>query len=349
MRIALPRLKYEKEKAWQFSSLLLERIESIPSVRSAALTSDIPLEGSASASIINIQDKLLDHGIRIYVHAVSPKFFSTTGIQLKTGRPFQSADTFDAIPVAIVSEKFAQRYWKNENPIGKRVRFGRTPSTENPWITIVGVASEVKHRTIVEDPFSSPDDPEIYLPLSQRVYQNVGLIVRTEKDPALISETLRKEIQAMDQDIPVFDITTMKELVKNETAESRFSAFLMIVFGALALALSAIGIYGVLTFHVTQRTREIGVRLALGASRFAVFKMILRQALLLTVIGLILGLLAASGLSGLLAAQLYQIAPMDPFIFSAIPFLLLLVAFIAILIPARRAMIVEPVVALRME
>jgi putative ABC transport system permease protein len=280
---------------------------------------------------------------------VSPKFFSTTGIQLKAGRPFQSIDTSESLPVAIVSEKLVQRYWKQENPIGKRVKFGRASSEERPWITIVGVASEVKHRTIVEDPFSSPEDPEIYLPLSQRAEQNIGLIVRTEKDSASISATLRKEIQALDPDIPVFSVTTMQELVRNGTAGSRFSAFLMIVFGALALVLSAIGIYGVLTFHVTQRTREIGVRLALGASRMTVFAMILRHALLLTVIGLTLGLLAAQGLSGLLAAQLYQISPTDPFIFSSIPVLLLLVAFAAILIPARRAMTVEPVIALRME
>ena len=349
MRISLPRLKYEGEKAWLFSQVLLEKIEAIPSVRSAALTSDIPLEGSSSASILNLQDKVLDRGVRVYVHAVSPKFFSTTGIPLTAGRSFQSTDTSDSLPVAIVSEKMVRRYWSKENPIGKRVKFGRTLSEERPWITIVGVAAEVKHRTIREDPVAAPEDPEIYLPLSQRVTRNAGLIVRTEKDPASIIASLRKEIQALDADIPVFAVTTMQELVRNGTSGSRFSAFLMIVFGALALMLSAIGIYGVLTFHVTQRTREIGVRLALGATRLSVFSMILRHALLLTVIGLGLGLLAARGLSGLLSAQLYQISPNDPFIFGSIPLILLLVAFIAILIPARRAMTVEPVVALRME
>ncbi|MCI0415644.1 ABC transporter permease [bacterium] len=349
MRISLPRLKYEEEKAWQFSKVLLEKIESIPSVQSAALTSDIPLGGSASASILNLEGKVLDRGVRVYFHAVSPKFFSTTGIPLIAGRSFQSTDTTDSLPVAIVSEKMVQRYWSKENPIGKRVKFGRTPSAERPWMTIVGVAAEVKHRTIVEDPVGSPDDPEIYLPLSQRVTRGMGLIVRTEKDTDSISATLRKEIQSMDPDIPVFSITTMRELVQSGTSGSRFSAFLMIVFGALALMLSAIGIYGVLTFHVTQRTREIGVRLALGAPRLAVFNMILRHALVLTMIGLGLGLLAARGLSGLLSAQLYQISPTDPFIFSSIPLILLAVAFIAIVIPARRAMKVEPVIALRME
>ena len=216
-------------------------------------------------------------------------------------------------------------------------------------MTIVGVAAEVKHRTIVDDPHSAPDDPEVYLPLSQRVQHNVGLIVRTEKELASIIPSLRKELQNVDPDIAIYQEGTMEELVRSGTAGSRFSAFLMIVFGALALVLSAIGIYGVLTFNVTQRTREIGLRMALGASRLNVFKMILRHALLLTGIGLSLGLLAAQGLSGLLAAQLYQISPTDPFIFVMIPFVLLAVAFIAIVVPARRAMTVEPVVALRME
>ncbi len=348
MRISFPRIKYEGEKAWQLSSLLLERIESIPSVSSAALTSDIPLEGRASASILSLETPFVERGVRAYVHAVSPKFFSTTGIPLKAGRSFQDIDRPDSPLVAIVSEKMVQRYWKNENPIGKRLKFGKSVSSERPWLTIVGVAAEVKHRTIVDD-LSEPDDPEIYLPLSQSVARNVGLIVGTERDPASMTATLRQDIQAIDPDIPIFAVTTMQELVRNGTAGSRFSAFLMIVFGALALTLSAIGIYGVLTFHVTQRTREIGVRLALGASPFAVFKMILRHALLLTVIGLSIGLFAARGLSGLLAAQLYQISPTDPFIFSCIPILLLIVAFIAIVVPARRAMTVEPVVALRME
>jgi predicted permease len=349
MRISLPRVKYEQEKAWQLSNLLLERIESIPSVSSAAMTSDIPLEGSASASIFSLENPVVPRGIRAYVHDISPKFFSTTGIVLKAGRTFQSNDTKDSPPVAIISEKLVQHYWKNENPIGKRLKFGRSVSAERPWMTIVGVAAEVKHRTIVADPQSAPDDPDIYLPLSQRVNHNIGLIVRTEKDAASITASLRKEIQAIDPDIAIYSEVTMQDLVRNGTAESRFSAFLMIIFGALALTLSAIGIYGVLTFHVTQRTREIGLRLALGATRINVFQMILRHALLLTGIGLALGLIAAQGLSGLLAAQLYQISPSDPLIFASIPLLLLAVAFVAIVVPAYRAMTVEPVVALRME
>ena len=348
MRLALPRIQYEAQKAWQVSNLLLERIESIPSVRSAAMTSDIPLEGRASASIFSLENPVVPSGIRAYVHEVSPDFFSTTGIPLKSGRSFQSIDTTDSLPVAIVSEKFVQRYWKNENPIGKRLKFGRATSVERPWITIVGVASEVKHRTIVEQP-ETPDDPEVYLPLSQRVNHYIGLIVRMEKEANSIFASIRKEIQSVDPDIAIYDEVMMQQLVRNGTAGSRFIAFLMIVFGALALTLSAIGIYGVLTFHVTQRTREIGLRMALGASRFNVFKMILRHALLLTGLGLIIGLLAAQGLSGLLAAQLYQISPTDPLIFASIPVVLLAIAFIAIAIPARRAMIVEPIVALRTE
>jgi predicted permease len=348
MRLSIPRIKYEEQKAWQFSNLLLERIESLPSVSSAAMTSDIPLEGSASASIFSLENSAGKPGIRAYVHEVSSDFFTTTGIALKSGRTFQSTDTADSLPVAIVSEKWVQRYWKNENPIGKRLKFGRILAAERPWMTIVGVAAEVKHREIVEGP-DSPDDPEVYLPLSQRVNHNVGLIVRTENDPASMIASLRKEIQAIDQDIAIYDEVTMKQLVRNGTAGSRFIAFLMIVFGALALTLSAIGIYGVLTFHVTQRTREIGLRMALGASRLNVFQMVVRHALLLTGVGLVIGLLAAHGLSGFLAAQLFQISPTDPLIFASIPVVLLAIAFVAIVVPARRAMTVEPIVALRTE
>ena len=349
MRLSFPRVKYAEEKASQISNLLLERLESIPSVHSAALTSDIPLEGSASASIFSMEYPPQERGIRAYVHAVSPNFFEATGIALKTGRSFQPSDTKDSLPVAILSEKFVERYWKNENPIGKRLKFGRTPQAQRPWLTVIGVVPEVKHRTIVEDPESAPDDPEVYLPLSQRIDNNVGLIVRTEKEPADMIATIRAEIRAMDPDIAIYDETTLEDLVRNGTAASRFSAFLMIVFGLLALTLSAIGIYGVLTFHVTQRTREIGLRLALGATRLNVFKMILRRALLLTGIGLAIGLIAALGLSGLLTAQLYKISPNDPLIFSSIPFVLLVVALFAISVPAWRAMRVEPAMALRNE
>jgi ABC-type antimicrobial peptide transport system permease subunit len=196
---------------------------------------------------------------------------------------------------------------------------------------------------------ADPDDPDLYMPLSQHPMNDAGLIVRTEKDPAAIIPVLREVLNGIDRDISIYDVTTMQELVQNGTAESRFSAFLMIVFGALALILSAIGIYGVLTFHVMQRTREIGVRLALGASPMTVFRMIFRHALLLTAIGMIAGLFAALAMTGLLRNQLYHVSPNDPLIFTLIPLVLLMVAFVAIVVPARRAMGVEPTTALRME
>ena len=347
-RISLPRVKYQEEKAWQITNLLLERMESLPSVHSAAFTSDIPLERRASASIFTLENAAISTGIRAYVHDVSPKFFSTTGISLKQGRAFDSTDTKNSLPVVIVSEKWVQRYWKNQNPIGQRIKFGRTPSSERPWLTVIGVAGEVKHREIVASA-DSPDDPEVYLPLSQRSAYNVGFIVRTQTEPSALIATLRKEIQSIDPDIPIFNETTLEQLVADGTAGSRFITFLMILFGALALVLSGIGIYGVLTFHVAQRTREIGLRMALGATRMSVFKMIFRHAIFLTVIGLTIGLLAAQGLTKFLTTQLYQISPSDPLTFFSIPLILLTIAFLAIVVPARRAMAVQPVVALRME
>ncbi|MCI0445975.1 FtsX-like permease family protein, partial [bacterium] len=231
---------------------------------------------------------------------------------------------------------------------GKRFRFGRDDST-NPWITVVGVAANIKQRALINDPLVDPDDPDLYLPLAQNPDLNLAMVVRTNQKPTLATSLVTKEIQKIDRDIPVFRVTTMDELVSNETARSRFNAFLMSIFAGSALLLACIGLYGVLSYAVTQRTREIGLRIALGAQRSDVFTMILRQAFRWMSFGLVIGIFGAALLSRLLTSQLYQVSPTNPVIYGVLTFVLLAVAILATCIPAKRATKIDPIVALRYE
>lgn len=348
MRISLPVQKYSEEKIWDFCVQLKEKLNVLPSVASTAFASDIPLGSSSSAYILMLEGGDREVGVRVYVHLISPEYLRTTGISLLKGRDFGDRDTAKSLPVGIISEKLARIKFNSEDPIGKRIKFGRYDS-EEPWITIVGVAANVKHRILIEDPADVPEDPDVYLPLAQEPDRYLGLIVRTVQDPAAVSEQLRKEILLMDRDVPVYNISTMNELVDRQMETSRFNAYLMTVFGMLALFLAGIGIYGVLSYTVSQRTREIGLRMAMGARAQDVFRLIMGQALFWTVCGLALGLIGAAALSQLLTTQLYQISTTDPTTYAVITLLLLLIAFLATCMPARRAMAVDPMVALRYE
>lgn len=348
MRMYLPIQEYAEDQIWNFWVQAKERLNALPSVKSAAISSDIPLGGSSAAYVLSLEGRDQKEGVRVYSHIVSPEYFTTAGIPLLKGRDFTDRDSAKSTQVAIVSEKLARRQFGSQDPIGKRIKFGRYES-EEPWVQIVGVAANVKHRVLVEDPLEVPEDPDVYLPLAQNPDRSFGLIVRTENNAAALTDSLRKEIQSLDRDIPVYTISTMQELIQDQTASSRFNAYLMTVFGALALVLASIGIYGVLSYAVAQRTREIGLRMALGARAQDVFRLIIGQALFWTVCGLTVGLLGAAALSQLLTTQLYQISPTDPVTYGAITILLLIIAFLATCIPARRAMSVDPMIALRYE
>jgi putative ABC transport system permease protein len=348
MRLALPQEKYPDERVWDTYTRLKDRVKSIPSIASVSFASDIPLGGSTSAYIIRLEGRDQKDGTRVYSHSIAPGYLSTSGISLIRGRDFNEQDTPKSTPVVLISEKLARKKFPSENPIGKRIKFGSYES-EEPWSTVIGVVANVKHRVLVEDPLEDPDDPDVYVPLTQNPDRTAGLIIRTHNQPSSVVDQVRKEIQDMDKDIPVYRIATMRELVDRQTAPSRFNAYLMTIFGALALLLASIGIYGVLSYAVAQRTREIGLRMALGAKTQDVFRLVIGQALSWTVMGILAGLSGAAALSHLLTSQLYQISPTDPLTYAAITAMLILISFLATCIPARRAMSVDPIIALRYE
>src|SRR5262245_49553913 len=346
MWVSLPAQRYQRAQMADFSQRLLEGLQSLPGARSVALASDLPLSGSTSAGPIDLEGASaasVDGEIRMYRHRVTPGFFSTLGIPIIRGRDFTDADHAQAPRAVIISEALARRYWPDEDPIGKRLR---EAGSDNPWWSIVGVAADVKYRGLPQNPNA---DPDVYFPLMQRPNGNINLAIRAGVDPESLAPAVRGVLQKLDPDLPAYGVTTMAEQVANQSTQSRFSAWLLSIFGALALALAAVGIYSVMAYAVEQRSREIGVRVALGARANDVLKMVIGQGMRLALMGVALGLGAALALTQLIKQLLFGVAAADPLIYGALALLLTLVALLACWIPARRATKVDPIIALRCE
>jgi putative ABC transport system permease protein len=350
MRVSLPSQRYPRERIIAFSQQLRERLQALPGAQSVALASDLPLSGSTSAGPIELEGRHeapAGGEFRMYRHRVTPGFFSTLGIPLVKGRDFTVDDHAQAPGVAIISETMARRYWPDEDPIGKRLREdNRGDPTPSPWRLIVGVVGEVKYRGLPQNPNA---DPDVYFPLAQAPVGNLFLAARSGVDPNSLVAAVRGVLQKLDPNLPAYEVTTMAEQVTDQTTRSRFSAWLLGVFGALALALAAIGIYSVMAYAVEQRSREIGVRVALGARAGDVLKMVIGQGMRLALAGVALGLGAALALTQLMKRLLFGVGATDPLTYGAIALLLTLVALLACYVPARRATKVDPLVAIRCE
>jgi putative ABC transport system permease protein len=351
MRFSLPPQKYPREQIGVFNQQLRERLRALPGVRAAALSSDLPLSGDTSAGSIELEGKTAapaDGEIRMYRHRVTPQFFSTLGIPLLKGRDFTPDDHAQAPGVVIISEALARRYWPGEDPIGKRLR---ETGSENPWLSIVGVAADVKYRGLPQNPNADPDVyfPLLQFPLREGGINNLSLAVRTEADPTSLTAAIRGELQKLDPNLPVYGITTMAQQVARRTTQSRFSAWLLGVFGALALVLSAVGIYSVMAYAVQQRTHEVGIRLALGARVGDVLRMVVWRGMCLALIGVALGLAAALALTRVMKNLLFNVSATDPATFAGVALLLVGVALVASYIPARHATKIDPLLALRHE
>ena len=350
MRVSLPLQRYPRERIIAFSQQLRERLQALPGAQSVALASDLPLTGSTSAGPIELEGRHeapAGGEFRMYRHRVTPGFFSTLGIPLIKGRDFTVDDHAQAPGVAIISEAMARRYWPNEDPIGKRLREDNRGATNlSPWVSIVGVVGEVKYRGLPQNPNA---DPDVYFPLSQSPVGNLFLAARSGVDPNSLVAAVRGVLQKLDPNLPAYEVTTMAEQVTNQTTQSRFSAWLLGVFGVLALALAAIGIYSVMAYAVEQRSREIGVRVALGARAGDVLKMVIGQGMRLALAGVALGMGAALALTQLMKRLLFGVGAADPLTYGAIALLLTLVALLACYVPARRATRVDPLVAIRCE
>jgi putative ABC transport system permease protein len=352
-------LRYTRAQGREFYRRAIERMETIPGVRSASVARVAVLTGGGRSTTVAVEGRpdsgnrsssesrgLSAEGDTVLVNVVGPDFFATLGIPLARGRDFGTADTDESPLVAIVSETMAARFFPGQDVIGKRFAdgFSRTGNRQGDWIEIVGVARDSKYASLNE-----PPAPVIYLPIAQRHETGVVLYVRATGDLSAIAAQMRREIQGIEPNLPVTDTQTMAETIATSLYAPRMGALLLSVFGGLALVLAALGIYGVLAFSIARRTREIGIRVALGATRRSVVGLVLREGLSLVAIGLGLGLAAGAFLAKTLDAFLFGIAPNDLVTFAAVPAVLLAVAWVACYVPARRAVRIDPLTALRME
>jgi putative ABC transport system permease protein len=327
-------------------SVLLDRLRSVPGVTAAALASDLPLDGNSAAVFYTAEGQPAANAQsipRAYVHFVTPGFFDTLGIPLLAGRTFAPGDVAAPPTAVIVSEAAARRFWTREDAVGKRVKLGALTSN-NPWMTIVGVAGDVKYRGLPDNP---TQDPDFYFAFNDRP-QQVGIAVRASTPPSSLIAPIRSAIRDVSSALPVFSDAPMDDLVAAQTSQSRFTMWLMGVFAAAALMLAIIGIYGVMSYLVTQRTREIGVRMALGAQPGDILRLVVGNGARLIAAGIVVGLTGMIVLFRLISSQFFGVSPIDSSVGVCVA-VLAAAALLACCVPALRAARVSPLKALRFD
>ena len=349
MQIQLPQSRYDQvEKQTQFRRRVLEGLNGVPGVQ-AAMVSEIPMGGDFVYHNLVIEGRApLAAGSEpeVQSRSVMGDYFQTMRIPIETGRAFTSQDREKMPLVAIVNQAMVRKFFAGENPLGARVRWARLDGPPQ-WITIVGVAGDVRHFGLDHD-----DEPAVYTPypqLMQSWKRWMTLVVRTKESPAALIKSAKEVIWSVDNQIPIAKVRTMSAVMEESSAERAFNTLLLGVFAAMALMLAAVGIYGLTSYSVTQRTYEIGIRMALGANRSNVLKLILGRGMLLTGIAVLIGVIAAVALTRVMASLLFGVRPTDMATFAAVSAILAGVALIASYIPARRATAVDPMVALRYE
>ena len=347
LELELPDVRYHAaQQQTLFQQQLLQRVGSLPGVQNAATVDNLPFSGNAFNTSFTIEGRPTGPTTetpRAYYRVISPDYFPAIGIELHKGNQFTDRDTAEQPGVAIVNETAAQRYWPGVDPLGKRIKRGR-PESKNPWLTVIGIVSGSRQLSLKEG-----SQPEIYVPYLQNPGLTFTLVARTASDPRSLTGALRKEVLSADREIPAVNIKLMEELISNSVAKERFYVLLLAVFAALALILAAVGVYGVMSYSVTLRTRDIGIRMALGARPVDIFKHIVGQALLLGLIGLGVGIVLAIASTRVMSSLLYGINATDPLTLAITSLVLLAVALLASYLPARRATRVDPLVTLRYE
>lgn len=340
----LPRTKYKEAAAqWNFHRQLVEQLQQVPGVQSASLVRGLPFSGNGGTTAILLPDREAPpKGTEpeVMFNTAMPNYFETMGIPLLKGRLFGDEDQAKTPAVAVINQTMANRFWPNQDPLGKQIKFVQDGSTA----TVVGVVGDAKHYWLEEQQKS-----QMYDAYSQDPGLFATVVVRTSVEPLSLAEPVRQALWKVDPDQPMWKIRTVEFLVNRSTADRKFLMTLMGIFAALALVLTIIGLYGVISYLVNQRTQEIGIRMALGAQMRDIMRMVLKQGMVLVLTGVALGLGAAWLLTRLLHTMLYQVSATDPLTFIAISLLLIIVALLACYLPARRATKVDPLVALRYE
>ncbi len=342
-RINLPESRYPlNPQQAAFSKSLVERVTAIPGVVAAGTTNSLPLTGYSMGAAVAIEGRpeLPPQERSVPVLIVSPGYFDAIGMHVVSGRPFNNRDRATGLPVAIANQKFAQRFFSSQDVVGKHVRLG----PKDGWATIVGVVRDVRHAGRERN-----SQPELFVPVAKDPSRRVNLAIRTSADPAKLAASIRQAVWELDKDLPVFDVATMDDRLWRSGETRTAQTLLLVMFASLALCLAAVGVYGVVSEAVQQRTGEIGLRMALGADGRDVRRMVMRRSFALAASGIAAGALASLAVVRYLASLLYGVKPTDTATFAAVGCVLLIVTLIAGYVPARRASRIDPLVALRCE
>jgi len=342
-RVSLPGSRYGKaEQLLQFHKDATERLAAIPGVLAVGTVQSLPIAGTGDTSTVRIEGQVLQPGEKppsCEYRMISPDYLRAMGIPLLSGRGFLESDSVDRPRVVLISEEAARRYWPGEDSLGRRLSFGG-----DNWREVVGVVGTVRNRGL-----DLPGREQVYIPLSQSPLATMFYVLHTQNAPSSVVPAARAAIRSIDANLPVYDMRAMDERLGASLAQRRLAAALLGGFAAAALLLAAIGIYGVIAYTVRQGTRDIGIRVALGAQRGQVFRMVIGQGMALAAVGLAVGVAGAFAATRLLGQMLFEVQPYDPATLTGAVILLATVAFLACWLPARRAMRVDPAIALRHE
>ncbi|MCI0339296.1 MAG: ABC transporter permease [Acidobacteria bacterium] len=344
LEITLPESKYsEQPRRSSFYQQALEKISALPGVKAAAVVNHPPFSGRRGVNVFRIEgrpkpESMANTPLADY-RVISPDYLQMIGIPILQGRGFTESDGEDSTRVAMINQAFADRYWPNENPIGRRISGGG-----DEWMTIIGVAGNVKQSGL-----DAESAPHVYVSYLQLPLARTGLLVRTASDPLRFVAAVRSQIQSIDRDQPIYNIHRMTDLISESVSGRRLNLLLLGTFALVALVLASVGIYGVISYSVTQRTHEIGIRMALGAQARDVLKMIVSQGMALVLAGIAIGIAGAFAVTRLMSGLLFGVSPSDLSTFATISLLLAVVALLACYVPARKATRVDPLVALRYE
>jgi predicted permease len=325
---------------------VFRRVSALPGVEQTTISGNdtLPMNSGRNYSPFSIQGRPEDSARTPVadIAVIDTEYFRTMEVPLVGGRNFTVLDTNKTQTVGVIDETLARRYWPNENPVGQQIKFGFGAGIQG--VTIVGVVGDIK-----SDGFDAPSVPHIYVPMGQFAPVNAVVFLRSRGDTGSLGEAVRREVEKVDPNIPVHSISSMDEIITRSLADRRFALELLGIFAAVALMLAAIGIYGVMAYSFSQRTHEIGIRIALGAQRVDIFRMAVGEGMQLVAIGLTVGLAGAVTLTRFVRTMLFDVSASDPITFGAISALLAAVAFVACYVPARRATRVDPLAALRDE